>query len=150
MTSMELIGKAIVALLALAGFFLATYIRSTKNKVTPLVCPLEGSCEEVIFSKYSTILGVPIENVGMAYYFLTATAYILSILFPPMMPSWIPYLILIASACAFIFSMYLTAVQAVLLKHWCTWCLMSAGLCTLIFILALLVLNRNILSLFGV
>ena len=70
-----------IALLALGGLLLANYIRSTKKAPGTLICPLEGSCEEVISSKYSKLFGIPIEILGMLYYFLTFVAYSIFIFF---------------------------------------------------------------------
>jgi hypothetical protein len=43
----------------------------------------------------------------------------------------------------FLFSLYLTFVQAFLIKSWCSWCLMSAALSTAIFIFTLITLSIN-------
>lgn len=53
------------------------------------------------------------------------------------MLSSIVFVLLGLSLVAFLFSAYLTFIQAFTLRQWCTWCLISAGLCTLIFALAI-------------
>lgn len=133
---MEMILEIVIALLGFSGFLLASYIRDTKKSSTPLVCPLEGSCETVVHSKYSFFLGIPVELLGIIYYGFVTLAYFFYAFFPGIMPGIISYLILGLSTAAFLFSLYLTAVQSFLLKHWCTWCLISAGICTAIIILA--------------
>lgn len=145
---MEHAGKILIALLGFAGFLLAGYIRKHKQKMTPLVCPLEGSCESVVHSDYSRILGIPVELLGMIYYSLIAILYSLSVIYPAMVNANVSYIVLGVSIIAFLFSAYLTAVQAFVLHHWCTWCLFSAGICTAIFLLALIVMNQNIVNVF--
>ena len=43
--------------------------------------------------------------------------------------------LMFASVCAFAFSIYLTLLQAFVLKNWCTWCIISACICASIFAL---------------
>jgi len=47
---------------------------------------------------------------------------------------------------AFLFSGYLTFIQAFSLKQWCTWCLGSAGLSTTIFILSSFVVDFSVIT----
>jgi len=138
-------GKIFIILFAFGGFLLASYIRGKKRAEKPLVCPLEGSCEEVVHSRYSTLFGIPLETWGMLYYGATSIAYAFFLLFPELTPSFAPYALLLTSAFAFLLSMYLTSIQAFFIHHWCTWCLFSAGISTIIFLLGVAILNQNIL-----
>ncbi|MBI4160040.1 vitamin K epoxide reductase family protein [Candidatus Wolfebacteria bacterium] len=128
---------SIIIVLSIAGTFLSLYIFLKKRLRLPLICPLHGSCDVVINSEYSKIFGIPIEFLGILYYGAVASSY--SLLWTTHFPSLIPSLILVnASALAFLFSLYLTGLQIWVIKHWCTWCLFSAGFCTTIFITSLL------------
>ncbi len=127
----------LISALAVAGFSLALYIRSHKKEATPLVCPLNGKCEQVVHSKYSTLFGIPVEILGMIYYLIVAGTYLVSLMFPDLLHPYVNYVVLGITTAAFFFSLYLTALQAFVLKSWCTWCLFSAGICTLIFALVL-------------
>jgi uncharacterized membrane protein len=129
----------IIALLGLGGFYLAYYISHHKKRAT-LVCPLNGSCDTVVTSSYSKLFGIPVEILGMAYYGLIAISYGTLFFVPNEAPSILPPLAMALTAIAFCFSIYLTAVQALVLKHWCTWCLFSAGICTAIFVLVFVTL----------
>ncbi len=140
------IAEVIVALLGFSGFLLANYIRDTKKNATPLVCPLEGSCETVIYSKYSKIMNVPVELLGVIYYGFITLVYFLFAFFPNVIPEEFSYVTLGLTVAAFLFSIYLTAVQSLLLKHWCTWCLISAGICTTIFLIVFYFSNEKILE----
>ncbi|MDP3731164.1 MAG: vitamin K epoxide reductase family protein [bacterium] len=121
-------------LAALGGFFLAFYIHRKKTAHRPLVCPLKSNCDAVIHSRYSKFFGIPVELLGMFYYVLVAASYVIFLKFPELMPSVVVFGVLFMTSAAFVFSLYLTFIQAFVLKQWCTWCLMSAGLCTVIFV----------------
>ncbi len=124
----------LLALIGLAGFCIASYISHCKNKKKPLVCPLRTSCDFVTTSDYSKFLGIHIEHIGMAYYAIVTLLHFSIVFFPEF--ATFPVLLagLTASSCAFLFSLYLTGIQAFVLKQWCTWCITSAVLCALIFV----------------
>ncbi|HEY4490255.1 MAG TPA: vitamin K epoxide reductase family protein [Candidatus Paceibacterota bacterium] len=144
---MILIAQIIIVLLGFSGFLLANYIHDTKRTSTPLVCPLEGNCETVIHSDYSKFLGIPVEVLGVLYYSVITLAYFLFAFFPSSMPEVSLYFTLILSLIAILFSIYLTAIQAFILKHWCTWCLISAGISSVIFIISYYISSAKILEL---
>lgn len=125
----------LIIFLAFGGFLIARYIRHHKKNVEEaLVCPLKANCDTVIHSDYSKFLGIPVEVLGMFYYGIIAASYGLIVIFSigsPLIASGLMF----ASVCAFIFSIYLTLVQAFILKNWCTWCLTSALICGMIFAL---------------
>jgi uncharacterized membrane protein len=141
------IANIIVILLSCTGFLLANYIRTTKKAPGTLVCPMEGSCEEVVTSQFSKIMGVPVEIMGMAYYSLTFLVYLSFLISPTLLPEVSSYIMLGVGATAFLFSIYLTIVQSALLKHWCTWCLCSAAISTIIFLIVLYVSNHKAVEL---
>ncbi|MBI2674144.1 MAG: vitamin K epoxide reductase family protein [Candidatus Yanofskybacteria bacterium] len=130
--------SVIIIFIAFSGFLLAAYIRHKKVSKETLVCPLKADCDTVIFSDYSKFFGVPVELLGMAYYLTVAVAYGVFLSVPVDMPQVIVLGIFSITVIAFLFSLYLTFVQAFALKQWCTWCLISAGFCTGIFFLVLL------------
>lgn len=123
---------------AFGGFLLAFHIHHKKTMQENMVCPLQFRCDVVIYSDYSRIFGIPVELLGMLYYGMVAIAYGIFLAMPYWSLPGIVAAVLIASAAAFIFSLYLTFVQAIILRQWCSWCLMSAALCTFIFLLAAL------------
>ncbi|HBV01256.1 MAG TPA: hypothetical protein DEF00_02565 [Candidatus Taylorbacteria bacterium] len=123
----------IVILCALCGFLLALFIHIKKKLSAPIVCPIGHSCDPVVHSDYSRFLGIPVEILGMVYYFLILLHYSLFSIFPAPGANELGFVFIGVSALAFLFSLYLTAVQAFILKEWCTWCLISAALCAFIF-----------------
>ena len=124
----------IIIFLAFGGFLIARYIRHHKKNVQEaLICPLKANCDMVIHSDYSKFLGIPVETLGMTYYGVLAISYGLITIFPVLGVPLVASGLLFATICAFIFSIYLTLVQAFILKNWCTWCLISASICATIF-----------------
>ena len=127
----------VIIFVAFAGLFLATYLMHKKRRKTEhLICPLKGNCSEVIQSKYSKFLGVPVEYLGMLYYAVIALGYGAVSLYPVTL-EWLSLPLFLASIFAVVFSFYLTFIQLVTLQKICTWCLLSATFCLAIFLLAL-------------
>jgi uncharacterized membrane protein len=137
------VSHIIVAFSGLMGLFIAFYIAYSKKNAHPLACPLKGRCEEVITSKYSKFLGIPVEYLGISYYLFTFITYSLFIFVNQFFYEHYLFalLVMLISAGAFLFSVYLTAIQLFVLKWLCTWCLISAMICTVIFIAVFYNLN---------
>ncbi|MEX0931691.1 MAG: vitamin K epoxide reductase family protein [Candidatus Paceibacterota bacterium] len=123
----------LIVLAGISGFFLAYYIHHKKVTNTRLVCPVGANCEAVVHSEYSSFLGVSLEYWGMLYYASIVFSYIWIGLLPETVPSLVYLGIIALTVSGFIFSLYLTSIQAFVIRQWCTWCLTSAGLSTLIF-----------------
>jgi uncharacterized membrane protein len=138
---------SIIILCAFGGVSIALYIHRKKRLHEPLTCPIGHSCDPVIHSRFSRFMDMPVEILGVLYYTIVVVAYLL-FLFAPSLAQTVPSLILFAlSALAFLFSLYLIAVQLFILRQWCTWCIISALLCTVIFLAAMKLYEVNITAL---
>lgn len=127
----------VIIFLGFGGFLIAMYIRHHKKNVQEaLICPLKANCDTVIHSDYSKFFGIPVEVLGMIYYAIITVSYGLVIIFPTLYIPIIASSLLALSLFAFLFSLYLTLVQAFVIKNWCTWCLISASICATVFALA--------------
>jgi len=142
-----LLSKIIVIFLGILGFLLALWIRHKKKQQEPMVCPFKGECGQVINSNYSKFLSIDLTYLGMGYYIFIALGYWLMVMFPSIVVPEVVFIILGITTFAFLFSLYLTGVQAFILKHWCTWCLFSVALCMLIFIVTLSGIELDVVSL---
>jgi uncharacterized membrane protein len=129
---------ALILLSALIGLVITINIYKDKHKQKPLVCPFNADCHEVVTSEFSTFLGIGLELYGTMYYGVVMITYIILFLFPALVTPWVMFFITGATIGAFLFSLYLTFVQAFYLKSWCSWCLMSAGVSTAIFIFTMI------------
>ncbi|TSC85144.1 MAG: hypothetical protein G01um101417_11 [Parcubacteria group bacterium Gr01-1014_17] len=123
----------IVIAAACAGFFIAWNIRRKKQTQEHFVCPIGFDCDAVVRSKYSRVMGIPVEIGGMLYYTLIAVSYTLFYFAPVFLSPDLSLAVLATSGGAVLFSLYLTGVQMFALKEWCTWCLASAFMCAIIF-----------------
>ncbi|HLD25785.1 MAG TPA: vitamin K epoxide reductase family protein [Candidatus Andersenbacteria bacterium] len=137
----------VTIILAIIGLVVAAYIHNKKQRKQTLVCPLHAHCDPVIHSDWAKFLGVPVELLGMAYYGLIAASYILLAVVPELKTVPVSFVLLIITTAAFLFSLYLTFIQAVAIKQWCSWCLFSASLCTVIFFVAVSTAPGGIVSL---
>ncbi len=128
---------AFIVFAAAGGFGVAFYIFRTKRGGGQLVCPAGSDCNAVITSRYSKFLGVPIEYLGMAYYFVVVGSYTALIFAPHSFSGTTLSALMTLTAGAFLFSLYLLFAQAFLLRQWCIWCLLSAMLSIVIFVTSL-------------
>ncbi|MDO8564674.1 MAG: vitamin K epoxide reductase family protein [bacterium] len=129
-----------IILCSFGGLCLAAFIYFKKRQPKPLVCPIGHSCDPVVHSDYSRFMTVPVEILGIGYYAIIAAAYAATVAIPALHSGVLGTSLLGLSAVALLFSLYLTAIQAFVLKEWCTWCLISAGLCAIIFFTGLMLI----------
>ena len=134
---MNNIWHVILIFAAFGGFLLAFCIRHKKQAHEKMICPLDSDCDAVIYSDYSKFLGIPLEIIGLWYYGIIAVSYTLFLVIPAFAAPTVVFGVLILTIAAFLFSLYLTFIQAFAIRQWCTWCLISAGLCAVIFATAL-------------
>jgi uncharacterized membrane protein len=125
----------LISILGFCGFFIAVYIFHKKHEPKPIVCPIGHSCDPVIRSHYSCFLGIPLELWGIAYYTTISLSYFALYFAPNLFTFNVKVILLGLSTTAFLFSLYLIYIQSCILKEWCSWCLISAGLCATIFTL---------------
>ena len=143
---MNILPTLLIILSSLGGLSLATFIHLKKKEPKPLVCPIGHSCDPVVHSDYSRFMRIPVELLGILYYLIVLISYVLLFMYPQGKTPATEATLLALSAIAFLFSAYLTWVQAFVLKEWCTWCLISASLCVLIFSLSLWLSDISLLS----
>lgn len=144
--SNEVLIRLAIALLGILGFFVAKHIRSHKTQNTPLVCPIGFDCHAVVHSDYSKFFGVPVEILGMIYYSSVSLFYLALVFIPEILPQTLIVLPMILSFAAFLFSIYLIAVQVFVLKKGCSWCIVSAFISAFIFILTTSAYEFNALA----
>lgn len=126
-----------VAVLALVGIAIATYLwLHAIGVVGELKCGT-GGCEIVQASSYARLFGIPVAFYGVVGY---VTLFGISIVGsqPAMVArAWPTRLLLVLSGAGFLFTMYLTSLEAFVIHAWCRWCLASAAVITAIFVTSL-------------
>jgi len=128
----------LILLASSLGILLCIDIYKKKQRQGPLVCYLGADCETVVRGKFSSFLGIGLEILGGLYYSLILLVYLALLLFALPSEPLIYTIIVIISGLAFFMSVVLTFIQAFVIRTWCSWCLISAGVSTLIFILGLI------------
>ena len=132
-----------IAALALAGIFVAVYLLLYKlGMIGHLSCNI-GSCETVNTSKWAKFMGMPVAGWGVAYYvglFLltmigTGESYADSV--------GMSKLLAFVAGTGFLFSAYLTYLELFQIHAICEWCVTSAIIVTIIFLVSLVDLRET-------
>src|SRR3989344_8028735 len=113
--------------LSIVGFAVSFYIFYSKKYDKPMHCMIGQDCDAVVKSKYGKTFGVENTVPGMIYYLLIF-AYAAGMLLNRNIfkGNIIYHFLVIASIGSVLFSVYLTAVQAFILKKWCEYCIVSS------------------------
>ena len=125
-----------VAALALAGIFVALYLTLYKlGTIGQLACTL-GGCERVNTSRWSTFLGAPVAAWGVAFYLA-----VFVVAFVGTMPvntgrRGISVALTVMSFWGVLFSGWLTWLELSVIHAICQYCVTSAALVTLIFLVS--------------
>jgi uncharacterized membrane protein len=124
-----------IVLVGLVGLFVAVYLLLYHMGFYGVMLCGVGSCETVQASKYARFLGQPVPLWGTLWY-----AGVLVLAFLGLGPAagkrWVDALLALAVTCGLLFSTYLTGVELFILHAVCMWCVISAVLTVLIFVLA--------------
>ena len=125
----------IVAALALAGIFLAVYLLLYKlGMIGELSCSV-GSCEKVNTSKWATFLGLPVAAWGVGWYVVMFVLALVSTWETYAESPAVSMLLLGVAGTGLIFSAYLTYLELFVIHAICQWCVVSAILVLVIFVI---------------
>ena len=124
---------------ALLGFIDAVYL-TTKYYSGNINCSVISGCQEVLSSQYSAIVGIPLALLGALYYLFVMIA---AMLYIDSQNKWALKIIFIFPTIGFIFSIWLTYLQAYVIKAFCQYCILSALTSTLLFIMSLIIIKKN-------
>ena len=124
---------ASIVVLAFIGLVDATYVALHSSRGFLLPCGLAGGCDQVLNSPYASVLGVPVAWFGMAFYMAIAACALFA---------WFGFEQVLRLSFGLVslalgFTAYLVYLQAIVIRAFCDYCLLSAFLVTLIFALHL-------------
>lgn len=126
-----------IAVVALIGLFLGTYLTLYKfGYIGQLACGV-GSCERVQTSRWSMLLGIPVATWGLGYYVAVFAIAIVGIQPRFAESRAVTLTLLLLTGWGVLFTGWLTSLEAWVIHAWCEWCLGSASLVLLLFLLAL-------------
>ena len=131
-----------IAVLALVGFFVALYLwLHALGYGGAIKCGASGGCEVVQTSQWAVFLGLPVAFYGVVGY-VAVFGVALAALRPAALAerSWNVLLAGLTSV-GFLFTVYLTYLELFVIHAICRWCVGSAVIITLIWIVSLLSLK---------
>jgi uncharacterized membrane protein len=126
-----------IALLSLVGLLIAGYLTMYKLGYLGVIQCTIGGCEKVQTSVYSQFLGQPVSLWGMGAYLTLLVIALLGVQPRFAGERWVALSLFGVSAVGVVFSAYLTYLEAFVIHAWCQWCVISAILITLIFLLSI-------------
>ena len=126
-----------IAVLALVGAFIGLYLTLYKlGVIGTLACSTIGNCETVQLSRWSTLLGVPVATWGVGHW-----VSVLAIALAGLQDRWaespgISLALFLLTGWGLLFSAWLTYLELYVIHAICIWCVTSAVLATIVFLLA--------------
>ena len=135
--------RQLVALLALLGLLIAIYLTLYKTGVIAELACTSGSCETVQMSRWATFLGLPVAAWGIVFY-VALLGVALSGLQGSLADSRAVSVVLVAvTGWGVLFSAWLTYLELFVIHAICQWCVVSAILVTIAFLIAWLDLRDH-------
>ena len=121
--------NTLILILSILGILITSYISIAHLLNKKVICPVNSkSCNVVLDSKYSKTLGIKNEIIGLVYYLIILLSIFVA--FPL-------FLIKVASSLAALYSTVLLGIQIKVLKNYCSWCITTAIINIILFLLIL-------------
>jgi len=128
--------RMIIAALALGGVGLATYLAMYKlGMIGQLACTI-GECETVNLSRWSTLFGVPVAVWGVGFYVLLFVVALSGTTDRFVDDARISHALLALTTWGVVFSAWLTYLELYVINAVCMFCVISAVLVTVLFLLS--------------
>lgn len=128
-----------MACLALVGLADAIYLTVQHVTGQSVRCAIVSGCSEVLSSEYASFKGIPLAMIGAVAYFTVFSLATLAAFGYPL----VGRLLLIVVGLMFLTTLWLIYLQAVVIGHFCQFCLLSAAVTTILMVLTLLVQRRR-------
>ena len=114
----------VAAVLALVGLTDALYLTIQHMSGQSVPCSVTGGCEEVLTSSYAIIAGIPLASLGAAAYFSAFSLTILAAFgYRTAGKLLLPLVVTMV-----LVSVWLFYLQAFVIRAFCQFCLLSAGI----------------------
>ena len=128
----------LVALVALAGLFVALYLSLFKlGYIGTLVCKV-GSCETVQMSRWATLLGVPVAVWGVVFYVAVLGIALAGLNGALVDSRRLSELLVGVTGVGLLYSLWLTGLELFVIHAICLYCVISAVLVTALLVISLL------------
>lgn len=134
----------LIPLLAVLGLGVAGYMAYIEITHVAAVCGPVGECNAVQTSQYATIAGIPVAVLGLINFTAVLVLWLLQRTGAGKWARPAALALLGLSLFGVLFSIYLTLLELFVIHAICMWCLTSALLTTLIMLVTVAQLTRNI------
>jgi uncharacterized membrane protein len=135
--------RQVIAVLALAGAFIALYLTLYKVGVIGELSCSVGECETVNTSRWATFLGLPVAAWGLATYVVLFALAIAGLSERGTESRAIPYMMVAISGWSVLFSGWLSYLELFVIHAICIWCVTSACIMVIVFITSVVDLRAN-------
>ena len=126
----------VVGMLAFIGVFLSTYLTLYKlGYIGELQCAV-GSCETVNTSRWATFFGLPVAAWGLGFYVATLALVMLGIQERYADSRGVSIALVTMTGWGVVFSGWLTYLELFVIHAICQWCVVSAILVLVMFVLS--------------
>ena len=126
-----------IGVLAFIGVFLSTYLTLYKlGYIGELRCAV-GSCETVNTSRWATFLGLPVAAWGLGFYVSTLALVFVGIQERYADSRAISLALVAMTGWGVLFSGWLTYLELFVIDAICMWCVISAGIVAIMFVVSL-------------
>jgi uncharacterized membrane protein len=139
--------RTLSLILITIGILVTAYLSIAELTDTATVCIESGAfnCDLVQNSAYSKIMGIPIAVLGFATYVILGVLVSLENRVG-LLKDYGMVLVFAITLFGFLYSAWLTYIEFFQLKALCPWCLVSASIMTLLFIVSGLRLRQTLLA----
>jgi uncharacterized membrane protein len=127
-----------MALLSLVGLFLGVYLTLYHyGFIGTLACNV-GSCEKVQSSRWSVFLGVPVATWGAGFYVVMLALTVGGLQERFADSRRLSTVLVLLTGWGVLFTAWLNYLEGFVIHAWCEWCLGSATIVLILFVLALI------------
>jgi uncharacterized membrane protein len=127
-----------LVVLSMAGIFIAAYLTLYHfGYIGTLACTGSHGCSTVQASKWSRMMGLPVATWGLGYYLTVFALAIAGIQDRFTESRGLSTVLVLLTAWGAVFSAWLTYLEAGPIGAWCQWCIGSATVAALLFIVSL-------------
>lgn len=130
--------------LALVGFTDSAFLLAKRVSGAPIPCFITSGCDAVSKSPYSVLFGVPLAAWGVLFYLAIG---FLALLYMDTKNLLVGKLLALATLLGFLSSAYFIYIQKFKIGAFCIYCILSAVVSALLFILGLMLYRRLYFSL---
>ncbi|MCL4354597.1 vitamin K epoxide reductase family protein [Patescibacteria group bacterium] len=130
----------VLLILSFLGFIDAAYLTITHYQNVIPACTVLGGCELVVTSQFSTVLGIPLALLGTIYFFIL---FYLSIAILSSRKKLYAKLFNRFAYLGLLVSLFLFLIQALILKAFCQYCLLSEAIALSIYIFSIQLLRKH-------